>query len=97
MGLFSRLGNKISHGLQNASRIGKKALGSIHRVGNKIASQGSKIVSGVERIPILGQALSPVTGVVRSAIGLVKDVSDIAGTGEKLLSYLIKHRTLGLF
>ena len=85
MGFFSRIGNKISHGLQTATRVGKKALGTISRVGNKIATQGSKIVGGIERIPILGQALAPITGIARSAIGLVRDVADVAGTGEKLL------------
>ena len=81
MGFFSRLGNKLADGASNASRLGQKALGTIHRVGNKIASQGSKIVSGVERIPILGQVLSPATGIVRSGIGLVKNVADLAGSG----------------
>ena len=86
MGFFSRIGNKISHGLSAAARVGRKALGAVHRVGNKIATQGSKIVGGIERVPILGQALAPVTGVARSAIGLVRDVADIAGAGEKMLS-----------
>lgn len=85
MGFFSRLGSKISSGISSATRIGKKALGTIHRVGNKIATQGEKIVSGVERIPILGSVLSPATGVVRSGIGLVKNVSELAGSGKDMI------------
>lgn len=85
MGFFSRLGSKISHGLEAGARLGKKVLGTVHRVGNKIATTGSKIVSGVERIPIIGQALSPVTGVVRSGIGLIKNVSDVAGRGVEMI------------
>lgn len=85
MGFFSRLGSKISHGLEAGARLGKKVLGTVHRVGNKIATTGSKIVSGVERIPVLGQALSPVTGVVRSGLGLIKNVSDMAGKGKELI------------
>lgn len=85
MGFFSRLGNKIASGVKSATRIGKKALGTIHRVGNKIATQGEKIVSGVERIPVLGSVLAPATGVVRSGIGLVKNVSELAGRGEDLI------------
>ena len=85
MGFFSRLGSKISSGIASATRIGKKALGTIHRVGNKIATQGEKIVSGVERIPILGSVLSPATGVVRSGIGLVKNVSELAGRGKDMI------------
>tara|TARA_R110001632_G_scaffold209315_1_gene333855 strand:- start:721 stop:1152 length:432 start_codon:yes stop_codon:yes gene_type:complete len=85
MGFFSRIGNKIAGGLSSASRIGSKALGTVNRIGNKIASTGTKIVSAVERIPIVGQVLAPATGIVRSGIGLVKNVSDLAGTGKELL------------
>jgi hypothetical protein len=87
MGFFSRLGSKISSGIQSAARLGKKALGTVSRVGHKIASTGEKIVSGVERVPIVGQVLSPITGVVRSGIGLVKNVSDLADTGKGLIEY----------
>ena len=85
MGFFSRLGSKISHGLEAGARLGKKVLGTVHRVGNKIATQGSKIVSGVERIPVIGQALAPITGVARSGLGLIKNVSDIAGKGRDMI------------
>jgi hypothetical protein len=85
MGFFSRLGSKISHGLEAGARLGKKVLGSVNRIGNKIADTGSRIVSGVERIPIIGQALAPVTGVVRSGIGLIKNVSDMAGRGVDMI------------
>ncbi len=85
MGFFSRLGNKIAGGIQSASRIGKKALGTIHRVGNKIATQGEKIVGGIERVPVLGSILAPATGVVRSGIGLVKNVSELAGRGKDMI------------
>tara|TARA_R110000772_G_scaffold39274_7_gene92393 strand:+ start:1759 stop:2190 length:432 start_codon:yes stop_codon:yes gene_type:complete len=86
MGFFSRLGNKIASGVSSATRVGIKALGSVSRVGNKIADTASKVVSGIERVPVLGQILSPVTGVVRSGIGLVRDVADVAGTGRDLLT-----------
>jgi hypothetical protein len=85
MGFFSRLGNKIAGGVQSATRIGKKALGTIHRVGNKIATQGEKIVGGIERVPVLGSILAPATGVVRSGIGLVKNVSELAGRGKDMI------------
>lgn len=85
MGIFSRLGSKIAGGVQSASRLGKKALGTINRVGNKIASTGEKIVGGVERVPVLGNILAPATGVVRSGIGLVKNVSELAGRGKEMI------------
>ena len=85
MGIFSRLGSKISSGVQSASRLGKKALGTVSRVGHKIASTGEKIVAGVERVPVMGQVLAPITGVVRSGIGLVKNVSDLADSGKSMI------------
>jgi len=85
MGFFSRIGGKISSGLHSAARIGKKVLGNVHRVGNKIANTAEKVVNVVDRIPGVGQVLAPVSGVVRSGIGLVRDVADVAGKGEELI------------
>ena len=85
MGLFSRLGARISSGLSSASRIGKKVLGNVNRIGNTIAHHGEKVLNVVDRIPIVGQVLSPVSGVIRSGIGLVKDVASVAGQGKELI------------
>tara|TARA_R110000803_G_scaffold151351_1_gene216484 strand:- start:286 stop:717 length:432 start_codon:yes stop_codon:yes gene_type:complete len=85
MGFFSRLGNKIASGISSATRVGVKALGSVNRIGNKIADTATSVVSAVERVPVLGQILSPATGVIRSGIGLVRDVADVAGAGRDLL------------
>lgn len=85
MGFFSRMGSKISSGIHSAARIGKKVLGNVHRVGNKIANTAEKVVNVVDRIPGVGQVLAPVSGVVRSGIGLVRDVADVAGKGKQLI------------
>jgi len=95
MGFFSRLGSRISSGLHSAARIGKKALGHVNRVGNAIAHGAEKVVNVVDRIPVVGQVLAPVSGVVRSGIGLVKDVADAAGMGQSLLSEGDKLLTAG--
>tara|TARA_R110002012_G_scaffold24851_1_gene82590 strand:- start:3118 stop:3618 length:501 start_codon:yes stop_codon:yes gene_type:complete len=81
-----RLGDKISAGLESSARIGKKVLGETSRIGHKISSEGGKAISIVERVPILGAALAPATGVARSALGLVQNVADLAQTGETLLT-----------
>jgi len=81
-----RLGAKITAGLESGARIGKKVLGETSRIGNKISSEGGKMVSIVERVPILGAALAPATGIARTALGLVQNVADLAGTGETLLT-----------
>ena len=81
-----RLGDKITAGLESSSRIGKKVLGETARIGHKISSEGGKAISIVERVPILGAALAPATGIARSALGLVQNVADLASTGETLLT-----------
>ena len=81
-----RLGDKITAGLESSSRIGKKVLGETARIGHKISSEGGKAVSIVERVPILGAALAPATGVIRSGLGLVQNVADLAQTGQTLLT-----------
>ena len=85
MGFFSRLGNKIAGGLQHAARVGSKVLGSAARLGNKIAKTGSDIVGGIERIPILGQVLAPATGLARSGLAMVKNLSAGADRGSRML------------
>lgn len=95
MGFFSRLGSRISSGLHSAARVGKKALGHVNRVGNAIAHGAEKVVNVVDRIPVVGQVLAPVSGVVRSGVGLVKDVADAAGAGASLLDEGDKLLTAG--
>tara|TARA_R110000851_G_scaffold242713_1_gene395209 strand:+ start:449 stop:862 length:414 start_codon:yes stop_codon:yes gene_type:complete len=85
MGFFSRLGSRISSGLHSAARLGKKTLGNVSRVGNTIAHGAEKAINVVDRIPIVGQVLAPISGVVRSGVGLVKDVADAADAGRELL------------
>ena len=85
MGFFSRLGKKISGGLQSAGRMGKKALGAVSRVGHKVAHVGGDIVSGIERVPVLGTALAPATGVARSALGMIENVASGADKGIKAI------------
>lgn len=80
-----RLGFKIADSLGGVARLGKKVLGETSRIGHKISSDGGKLLSTIERVPIVGTALAPATAVGRSAIGLVQNVADIAGAGEKLL------------
>tara|TARA_R110000796_G_scaffold237303_1_gene357258 strand:- start:609 stop:1130 length:522 start_codon:yes stop_codon:yes gene_type:complete len=85
MGIFTRLGNKIADGIHSVARVGKKITGNVSRVGHKIASVGKSVVGAIERVPVIGQALAPVTGIARSAIGLVEDVADAAGGASKLM------------
>lgn len=85
MGFFSRLGKRLSGGLHAGARLGKKILGNVHRVGKQISETGEKVLNTIDRIPVIGQAVSPISGVVRSGIGLVKDVSAGAKAGIDLI------------
>ena len=44
------------------------------------------MVNVVDKIPIVGQVLAPLSGVVRSGIGLVKDVVSAADAGRDLIN-----------
>lgn len=85
MGFFSRLGGKLSSGVRSAARLGNKVLSSVSRVGNTIAHGAEKALNVVDRIPVVGQVLAPVSGVVRSGIGLVKDVVSASDSARDLL------------
>lgn len=80
------LGNKVSQWGNDIARVGKKVLGETSRIGHKIASKGGSALNTIERVPVLGTALAPATGVIRSGLGLVQNVADLASTGETLLS-----------
>ena len=89
MGLLSfakRIGNKIADGVHTAAKVGQKITGEVARVGHKIADVGKSAVSAVERIPVIGQVLAPVTGIARSAIGLVENISDGAETANSIMN-----------
>jgi hypothetical protein len=86
MGLFSRIGSKIAGGVSEAGRLGKKVLGGVSRIGHKISHQGSAVVSGIERVPIVGQALAPATGVARSALGMIENVASGADKGLSMIN-----------
>tara|TARA_E500000318_G_C3549510_1_gene208252 strand:+ start:1138 stop:1569 length:432 start_codon:yes stop_codon:yes gene_type:complete len=89
MGFFSfikRVGNKVADGIHSAAKVGKKVLGTVHSVGNKIYSAGTTATSVIKRIPVIGATLSPVTGAADAALGMVKNVADVAGAGNQLIT-----------
>ena len=89
MGLFNfvtRVGNKIANGIHSVAVVGKKVTGAVDRVGHKIASTGKNVLSVVERIPGVGSALAPLTGLARSGIGLVQNIADGAAVANQMIS-----------
>ncbi len=86
MDFAQRIGKKVASGVHSVASVGKKITGEVARVGHKIADVGKHAVSIVERTPIIGTTLAPVTGVARSALGLIENVADGASTAHKLLS-----------
>ena len=84
--LVKRIGNKVADGIHSAAKVGKKVLGTVHSVGNKISHYGTTATSIIKRIPIIGAVAAPVTGAVDAALAQVKNVADIAGAGNKLLT-----------
>ena len=91
MGFFSRLGNKIVGGIQSASRLGKKALGTIHRSGiglvknvSALAGTGKDMIEDAEDIVRRGsQALQ--TGDVAGASDVLRRGKNLVGTSKNTL------------
>ena len=89
MGIFNfvkRVGNKVADGIHSVAKVGNKVLGKVHSIGNKINHYGTMATGIVNRIPVIGATLAPVTGVANAALGQIKNVADAAGVGQKLLS-----------
>ena len=89
MGFLSRVGSKAYSGLKAGTRIGIKALGTAHRVGNKIADVGSKAVQVVEASPFGARLKKPLT-IAKTTIGLIQKASDLAGKGHSALQQVDK-------
>jgi hypothetical protein len=89
MGFLSRIGSKAYSGLKAGTRVGIKALGTAHRVGNKIAEVGSKAVQVVEASPF-GARLKKPLAIAKTTIGLVQKASDLAGKGHEVLTKVDK-------
>ena len=54
MGFFSRIGNKLSHLYDGASRLGNKVLGTASRIGHKVSDVGHSVVNAVKTSPLMG-------------------------------------------
>ena len=75
-----RLGNKVADAAVNGLKWGQKAAGNVVKYGTKGLDIAKHAVEAVERIPVVGQAAAPLTGAVRSAIGIGNNVVGMAGT-----------------
>ena len=70
MSTAHRMGNKLADAAVKGLRMGEKAAGEVSKYGKKGLSVAKHVVSAVEATPFVGQAAAPVTGLVRSAIGM---------------------------
>ena len=66
-----RLGNKVADAAVNGLKWGQKAAGNVVKYGTKGLDVAKHATEAVERTPFVGTAAAPVTGALRSAIGIV--------------------------
>jgi len=74
-----RLGNKVADAAVNGLKWGQKAAGNVVKYGTKGLDVAKHATEAVERTPFVGTAAAPVTGALRSAIGIGENVVDMAG------------------
>jgi len=74
-----RLGNKVADAAVNGLRWGQKAAGNVVKYGQKGLDIAKHATSAIERTPFVGTAAAPLTGAVRSAIGIGENVVSGAG------------------
>ena len=69
-----RLGNKVADVAVNGLKFGQKAAGNVVKYGQKGLDIAKHATSAIERTPFVGTAAAPVTGAIRSAIGIGENV-----------------------
>ena len=74
-----RLGNKVADAAVNGLKWGQKAAGNVVKYGTKGLDIAKHATEAVERTPFVGTAAAPVTGALRSAIGIGENVVGMAG------------------
>lgn len=79
--LFKWLGQKVKDGAQGLARIGKKVLGKAENLGKKIAKGLGTGLNFVDKVPVLGDVLAPVTRPLRKVLGVVEKGTELAGRG----------------
>ena len=69
-----RLGNKVVDVAVNGLKWGQKAAGNVVRMGTKGLDVAKHATGAIERTPFVGTAAAPLTGLMRSAIGVGENV-----------------------
>jgi hypothetical protein len=78
-----RLGNKAADVAVNGLKWGQKAAGQVVKYGQKGLDIAKHATSAIERTPFVGMAAAPVTGALRSAIGVGENIvsgAEVAGS-----------------
>jgi hypothetical protein len=79
--LFKWIGQKVKDGAQGLARIGKKVLGGAERLGRKVSKGLGAGLNLVDKVPVLGDVLAPVTRPLRKVLGVIDRGTELAGKG----------------
>lgn len=85
MGMFSRLGQKLSSGYNSGMRLGQKVLGEASRIGHKITNVGDDVIKSVKGIPIVSTALATPIAMAEKGLDVVRKGTQLAERGSGLL------------
>ena len=80
--LFKWIGKKASSGVGALARLGKKNLGKIANIGHKVTQVLGTGLNIVDKVPILGSILAPVTRPLTRVLGAVEKGTELAERGK---------------
>lgn len=79
---FKFIGKKVSQGAGSLAKLGKKNLGNIARIGNKVTQVLGTGLNIIDQIPIIGGVLAPVTRPLTKILGAVQAGTALAERGK---------------
>jgi len=79
--LFKWIGKKVKDGAQGLARLGKKVLGGAERLGKKVSKGLGSGLNFIDKIPVLGDVLAPVTRPLTKVLGVIDRGTELAGRG----------------
>ena len=82
---IQKVGNKVAGEVAKGLSYGQKVTGNIAKYGKKVTSAATKGLDAVSKVPVVGVALAPEIGAARSAVGVVSNVSSMAGDASKIM------------
>ena len=92
---IGKLGKKV---LGGAAKLGKKVAGKVAHIGGKVSDVAGGVVNFVDKVPILGDVLAPITRNIKKVLGVVDSATSLANkttSGIERAEMAVANRDIG--